>query len=395
MIRSLFSHSISLSTDTSGSVEATFLRDVDHGADIGQPRRVATQLTEFVKSAQSSVHISIYDFRLSDALGSEFVATLILLAREGVEVQIAYDHTKPNDKSGGAFALLGGDPAPKGTNEFVDGKFANTSVQTKAVLTIPEAVADTEVVDEPIAGSHLMHNKYVVIDVNTPRAAVLTGSTNFTDDAWTHQENNIVIVKSPALATYYETDFRELWAKGNIASTGVNDIGSVQLEGSEIEVAFAPGEGPSIDGHLTSLVSSAKRRIKVCSMIISSQKILGALADAIHTSQVEEFGGIYDATQMSNVLRMWEKFGNPTSAVFADVSKHLASKRSLAYSPDGMHNFMHNKVLVCDDVIATGSFNLSSNATKNAENSLIIADPTLADLYSDYIDQVVKAYKGH
>jgi phosphatidylserine/phosphatidylglycerophosphate/cardiolipin synthase-like enzyme len=372
------------------------LRDVDHGGVAGQPQAIAALLTQFVKTARSNVHISIYDFRLSDDLGSEFVQALIAQARNGVEVQIAYDHTKPNDKGGGAtFAFLGGDPAPKGTNEFLKGKFANTAVQTKAVLTIPDAVAETEVEDEPIAGSHLMHNKYVVIDVNTPQAAVLTGSTNFTDDAWTHQENNIVIVTSPALAAYYETDFRELWAKGNIASTGVNDTGSVQLLRSEVEVAFAPGEGPSIDGHLASLVSSAKRRIKVCSMIISSQKILGALADAIHTKQVEEFGGIYDSTQMENVLRMWNKYNNPASAVFADVSKQLVSKRSLTYSPNGMHNFMHNKVLVCDDTVATGSFNLSSNATKNAENSIIIADGALANLYSDYIDQVVNAYKGH
>jgi phosphatidylserine/phosphatidylglycerophosphate/cardiolipin synthase-like enzyme len=394
MIRSLFAHSSGLSTDTEGKPQFTPLRDVEHGGDPTQPAAISKLITGFVDAAQHSLHICIYDFRLSDDLGKAFINALIAKARARVEVKIAYDHTKPNTRTGEAFAPLGADAAPKGTDDFVTTRFAHTAVQTRPVLTIPDAFAGTEVTDEPIEGSHLMHNKYIVRDVDTPSASVLTGSTNFTDDAWTYQENNIVIVSSPALAAYYETDFQELWVSGNIASTGVNDAGSVQLDQAELEVAFAPGEGPTIDGHLASLISSARHRIKVCSMVLSSQKILGALSDAIHNKQVEEFTGIYDATQMDNVVRMWHRYGN-TAAVtlFNDVASHLAFKRSVPYSPTGKHNFMHDKVLVCDDFVATGSFNLSSNATKNAENSLIISDKALADDYAEYIDALVNQYK--
>jgi len=393
MIRSLFSHSSGLSTDTHGNLEVTLLRDTENGGSPSQPAAISKLLTDFVNAAHSSLHIAIYDFRLSDGLGKRFIDTLISKAKAGVDVKIAYDHTKPNTKSGKAFAPIGGDAAPKGTHKFISGRFAGTRVQTKAVLTIDEAFADTPVDDEPITGSHLMHNKYIVRDVGTTAAAVLTGSTNFTDDAWTYQENNIVKVDSSALANYYETDFHELWVKGDIASTGVNDAGSVQLESVEVEVAFAPGEGPTIDGHLASLVSSAKSRIRVCSMILSSQKILGALSDAIHNKQVKEFSGIYDATQMNNVLRMWKKSGNPAATTFRDVASHLVFKKSVPFSPTGKHNFLHDKILVCDDVVATGSFNLSSNATKNAENSVIISDKALANKYVSYIDALVKQYK--
>jgi phosphatidylserine/phosphatidylglycerophosphate/cardiolipin synthase-like enzyme len=48
--------------------------------------------------------------------------------------------------------------------------------------------------------------------------------------------------------------------------------------------------------------------------------------------------------------------------------------------------------VVCDDTVATGSFNLSSNATKNAEYSLMIHDPRIADQYLKYIDAVIAAY---
>ena len=42
----------------------------------------------------------------------------------------------------------------------------------------------------------LMHHKYVVRDA----ASVWTGSTNWTDDSWSREENVIAVVDSPAVA---------------------------------------------------------------------------------------------------------------------------------------------------------------------------------------------------
>ena len=54
---------------------------------------------------------------------------------------------------------------------------------------------------------------------------------------------------------------------------------------------------------------------------------------------------------------------------------------------------MHNKVLVVDDVVVTGSYNLSRSATENAENVLVIHDPDLAGRYATYIDGLVARYR--
>ena len=43
----------------------------------------------------------------------------------------------------------------------------------------------------------LMHDKYVIVDNGTPNARVETGSTNWTDDSWINEENNIVILHIP------------------------------------------------------------------------------------------------------------------------------------------------------------------------------------------------------
>src|SRR6202011_475856 len=126
----------------------------------------------------------------------------------------------------------GADPAPPGAAAFV------------------RAIGD-KVQSKPITGGDpkmpkLMHHKYVIRDGRTSAAAVWTGSTNFTDDSWTLMENNIVRIESPALCSYYETDFAELWTRGDIATTGAHDTGTVQVEGKTVHVAFAPGGGGAL-----------------------------------------------------------------------------------------------------------------------------------------------------
>ena len=85
---------------------------------------------------------------------------------------------------------------------------------------------------------------------------------------------------------------------------------------------------------------------------------------------------------MDQVRRQW-----PAAHVGADkintwdkVSGHLVRKNSLPYDrnkPHQPHNFMHNKLVIADDVVVTGSFNLSNHAMGNAENVLLIRTPAL------------------
>jgi phosphatidylserine/phosphatidylglycerophosphate/cardiolipin synthase-like enzyme len=55
---------------------------------------------------------------------------------------------------------------------------------------------------------------------------------------------------------------------------------------------------------------------------------------------------------------------------------------------------MHNKVVVADDAVVTGSYNLSHSAEENAENILVIHDADLADRYCEYIDRLAARYRG-
>ncbi len=352
------------------SIDVTFLKQ--HSPP-QTPEQVAQLLADFIGAAQASLHLAIYDFRLhKPSLARPILDALRGRAAAGVEVRIAFDagHADPSQ--------VGADPAPEGTEAFLKQTFG----------------ADGRVQIKPIHGLKLMHNKYVIRDGPTKSAALWTGSSNLTDDSLTLQESNIVrVTGSPELCNYYETDFNELWTTGQIDSTGVGDTGSVTVDGTVIDVAFSPGEGVQIDAHIASQIGAARQRIRLCSMILTSHTILGALADALRHPGVD-FQGIYDRTQMADVRRQWLEAGHHEAMLklFDNLAARMSGKDSQPYQPSSPHDFMHNKVVVCDDVVVTGSFNFSRSATFNSENVLIIHSAEVAAQYAAYIEGLVREY---
>jgi phosphatidylserine/phosphatidylglycerophosphate/cardiolipin synthase-like enzyme len=152
---------------------------------------MARRLAAFIAGAKFTIHLAIYDFRLVSATAKPVLDALKERDQAGVMVRIAFHQDRQTAQFAAAdFARIGGDPAPPGTGEFL------------------AALDGTGIEIKPIDGhGHLMHSKYVIRDGMTPEAAVWMGSANFTDGAWSLQENNVLILNSPDLAQYYETDF--------------------------------------------------------------------------------------------------------------------------------------------------------------------------------------------
>jgi phosphatidylserine/phosphatidylglycerophosphate/cardiolipin synthase-like enzyme len=359
-------------------ITLTFLRDTRHGGSAGQPARVASSLASFAAAATRSIDVAIYDFRLGGALASTVVGALTTAADRGVAVRIAYDMGKPDEADAQVFARLEADPAPPGTAEFVADHFASTAVATKGIT----------------AGSRLMHDKFVVRDAGRSSATVWTGSANFTDDAWTLQENNIVRLRSSALADAYRSDFDAMWTSGAIAGTGRGLGDSVTIGEAGVAWDFSPGDGAAIDAALVAMVNAATRRIDVATMVLTSHAVLGALVAAIERDV--PIAGIYDAGQMDPIAARWRRSSSVASkqalADWQRVSTLLVPKHSTPFTPSSPHDFMHHKVIVADDVVATGSYNVSANAQRNAENHLRITSPTIAARYRAHIATIAKAY---
>jgi phosphatidylserine/phosphatidylglycerophosphate/cardiolipin synthase-like enzyme len=363
------------------AIQTLFLRDINHGGPPGQALTIAKKLATFVRGATSSVDIAIYDFRLQDPnLVSTVVGALTKAAAKGITVRIAYDAGKPANADAATFARLAADPAPPGTAQWVADHFGNSDVSIRPI-TAPSG--------------QLMHSKYIIRDAALagPTTAVWTGSTNFTDDAWTLQENNIITVSSPSLAASYRADFEQLWAAGSIKGTGSGGGGDTTAGGASVGWDFAPGDGAAIDGALAAAISGASKRIVMATMVLTSHAVLAALVAAVGRGL--PLSGIYDSGQMGPIEREWAKSASSAQALadWTVVKAKLVAKKSTPFKVTSPHNFMHNKVLIADDQLITGSYNFSNNAEKNAENQLQLAnDPALAAKYAKYVAALVTAY---
>jgi phosphatidylserine/phosphatidylglycerophosphate/cardiolipin synthase-like enzyme len=370
--------------DHSPAISTLFLRDTQHGGSTTQLGEVAGALADFIAAASASVDVAIYDFRLSNPqAASTVVDALVQAAQRGVTVRIGYDAGKPPTQTTVGFAAVGGDPAPVGTHDWIEQHFAGTSVQTRAIKAAP----------------HLMHSKYVLRDAPTngvagtgSAAAVWSGSTNFTDDAWTRQENNVIVLSSTELATGYRLDFDQLWSTGRITNSGAGDGGQTTSDGATVGWDFSPADGPALDAGLVARVRTARERLIVAAMVLTSHHVLAALADSI--GRGTPVTGIYDGGQMDPIVEQWR--ANPRDAAVLDswetVSARLVRKNSTPYSPTGPHDFMHLKVLVSDGTVTTGSYNFSANAERNAENQLHLDDPTTVAACADFLNTVIDTY---
>ena len=64
----------------------------------------------------------------------------------------------------------------------------------------------------------------------------------------------------------------------------------------------------------------------------------------------------------------------------------------MPYGQGDVHDFMHAKVVVADDYLFTGSYNLSHSGERNAENVLEVQDAELADQLAAFVDEVRALY---
>jgi phosphatidylserine/phosphatidylglycerophosphate/cardiolipin synthase-like enzyme len=319
----------------------------------------ADALAEFLAAAKSTLEIAIYDVNLPPSLADIVGDALRAAEKRGVAIRFAYnlDHAK-------AIPV----PPPPTTNpDAIEG----LPFPTEAIPGVPD----------------LMHHKYIVRD----DASVWTGSTNWTADSWTREENVIVTVDSPAVAARYREDFEQLWSTRVVARSGKVDTAPVD----GMRTWFCPGRGEKLAHRIAKAIGSARRRVRIASPVISSAPILGTLAQVASDGKVD-LAGVVDATQVADVLRQWHENGNAqwkepllrTALTRAPFS----GKVTTPYAPGSVHDYMHAKVTVADDTVFAGSFNLSHSGELNAENVLELEDAQLADRLAAFVDEVRGRY---
>jgi phosphatidylserine/phosphatidylglycerophosphate/cardiolipin synthase-like enzyme len=334
---------------------------------------MAQRIAAFITGATKTLDIAIYDLRLDEGPALAVFTAFEDVIKRGVAVRLMFNQDHP--------ATIPVPPPPE-----VDWAFIDRLKSIGVAITPVEGVPD------------LMHHKYVVRDVGTPQAAVLTGSTNWTNDSFTREENVLVTIAVPEVAADYAKNFEELWQHPVVIASGHFTSPWVVLpDTTRLRPYFCPGRGEKLVHEIARSISAARRRLRVCSPVITSGPILGALGDAVLHRQAD-ISGVYDATQMDEVQSQWalQETASWKIAAFQSIIKavQFGAKRSIPYSKGSVHDFMHAKLLVADDFVYTGSFNLSHSGEQNAENVVQLESPRIADLCVAYIDTVAAKYGG-
>jgi phosphatidylserine/phosphatidylglycerophosphate/cardiolipin synthase-like enzyme len=327
----------------------------------GQPAEsVGDGLIAWLGEARTSLDLALYDVRLPGPVGDAVADALRGALARGVRVRLAFNDDTP-----------GPDPRP---------------FEPPPPSTEPHRLEAVGAELKAIPGwRDLMHHKYAIRD----GAAVWTGSTNWTLDSWTRQENVIATVASPALAAAFGRDFDQLWGTGRVGVSGNFDTPA----DDGVRAWFCPGRGRELSHRVAERIGAARRRVRIATPLVTAGPILGSLNEVI-SEGVVDIAGVCDATQVRQVFRQWDR--NPQSRWKAPLLERtlgvFTGKRSTPWSPGTVHDFMHAKVTVADDAVLLGSFNLSRSGEMNAENVLEVTDAALADRLAAWIDGLRERY---
>jgi phosphatidylserine/phosphatidylglycerophosphate/cardiolipin synthase-like enzyme len=341
-----------------GDIDVTTLTDGGQ-----QALDVARRVAAFLDGARETLDLAQYDFHLLPPTATVVGGAIKAAAARGVRVRFVYnvDHRLPVPVP----------PPPEPDTQLI----ASLGVESRAIGGIPD----------------LMHHKYVVRDLE----AVWTGSMNWTDDSWSRQENVVAVVRSEELATRFAANFEVLWKDGNVEQSGFESPAPLDVGGTQVRPWFCPGNGEKLAHRIAKHIDCARRRVRICSPVITSGPVLGTLAELISEGRLD-IAGCVDLPQVRGVIHQWTIEGAAhwkLPLLRRVMAGPFSGKPSTPWRPDGsLHDFMHAKLTVADDVVFAGSYNLSRSGERNAENVLEIHDAALAERLAGYVDEVRARY---
>ena len=325
----------STASNSSGKIRPYFNHSVDNSVSTGvNAQNITTYFNDTIKAymdlAQSTLDICVYN--ASDAL----IASAINDAyNRGVQVRYIAD------------------------DDVVNSMLNSLDPNIPIVYRTPT----------PTAG--IMHNKFLVIDVNSVNNSwIMTGSTNWTNPSNLFNDyNNLIFVQDQALAKAYTMEFEEMWSGFFGSNKSDNTPHDFNVNGKHMELYFSPSDQTTSKIH--EVINSVDYTLEFALLEFTRDDLGDAIID-VHNSFGTNVRGIMESTNSQ-----YSEFLNMTSAG-VNVKSH-----------SGIPNTIHHKYAIADaditasdPILLTGSHNWSNNAENNSdENTLIIHDHTTANIY--------------
>ena len=231
----------------------------------------------------------------------------------------------------------------------------------------------------------IMHNKFVVVDAessNPNDAYVWSGSTNWTDGNINSDANNVVIIQDQSLAKAYKLEFEEMFgSETNIPNPANAKFGSDKINntpqniilgnGKHVELYFSPSD--ETETAIVRAIKSANKDIELALMLITRTTLAYEVENKIKAGMYG--AGIISDTSASGTA----PFNIMRNASTASATRFRKNTTGILHSK---YMIVDQNANSSDPLVLTGSHNWSSSAnTINDENTLIIHDKDIANLY--------------
>jgi phosphatidylserine/phosphatidylglycerophosphate/cardiolipin synthase-like enzyme len=329
-------------------------------------RGVLEQILDFIERAGSdkwALDLAIYECELR-----EIVETIKMMRAKGAQIRIVY-HAKPGD--------------------------AQTEENERHLAGLPKSVK------RPRVTSKICHHKFMVLSkiscgVRRPQA-VLTGSTNFTENGVYRQANVVHVLEQENIAQQYLNLFEDLWRYHDDPAATRKYISSHNSmdETQAVFAGFSPRSGGADLQAFAKIIQAAKRDVLFCTAFDLYDGIERALLGAPHDA-ILRYG-------LQNTRSKITGYHADQTAKF--VATAMLSSGLEGWLKETRHGqrgniLIHTKIIIVDftsksPVVISGSHNLSEAASKgNDENFLIVRGNTdVADCYGCELLRLYEHYR--
>lgn len=214
----------------------------------------------------------------------------------------------------------------------------------------------------------LMHLKVAVVDGEI----AMTGSFNWNGSASLANEENLVVLRDPAVIERYAEEVREILGDFPPGPTGGQAT-------DEMAVHFSPEE--PLDGVLAEHIASAASTIDVAMFTFTSKPLESALQEALGRGVRVRLVTERKQTGLSTIDENLEAAG-------AEVVR--------AANRIGPHTAMHHKYAVIDgEKVLTGAANWTNAGTRvSDEDVLVVGNDRFARAYAENFADLLHVYAG-
>lgn len=328
-------------SNSSGQIRVYFNQVVDYTVSTGTPAAYLTgsdmenMIISYIDAAQTTVDVAIYNISRIPILNA-----LKAAHNRGVQVRLIADDGTANT------ALQNGSP---NFNWFTGN------------------------------ANGLMHNKFIIIDAeSTNDAVVFMGSMNFTDGEVFDNFNSVLFIRDQSLARAYTLEFEEMWGTSG-PTFGIfsrklgedktqNTPTKFLINGIPMELYFSPTDGTT--AAIAQALGTADSKIEFATLTFTRNDLRDVIIDRFNA-------GVQVRGMIENIN---DTGGEYSTLVGAGIPmKHHSDSHLLHHK----YGIVDADAVNSDPQVIVGCHNWTSSAEeRNDENTLIIHDATIANLYT-------------